>query len=438
VPAFLTQRWTEFRLLVICELFLCLGLASLDRSGVTGAPILLPLALEFALIFAFAHAGLRLLAPGADELLLPLTALFSAFGIIFVTRLQPELAGRQVIWLAVGVGLLLICLGPLRSFQRLRHYQYVAAFAGLALMFGTALFGEEVNGSRLWLGFHGFYFQVTEAMKVLLVLFLAGYLADRRLLLSGVSRQWRVIRVPSLAYLLPLSIIWALTLGLMAWQHDLGAMLLLMGVTLLMLYAATSRLTYVIGGLIVVILNIYLAYHLFGYVRLRIDLWLHPLTQVHGAGYQVAQALYAFAAGGVFGTGLGHGSPGYIPAVHTDFIFAAIGEELGLSGAMALLAGYLLFAFRGLRIAESQPTEYGTLLALGCTAILALQSLIIMAGNLALIPITGITLPFVSYGGSSIAVNFILVAALLRLSDQRPALARRDLPAAELSAAGDD
>ncbi len=436
--AFVNQRWTELRLLGICELFLCLGLLSLDRSGDTDNHTLLALGLEFGLVFAFAHIGLRLLAPAADELLLPLTALFSSFGIIFVTRLQPELAARQIIWLAVGVGLLLICLGPLRSFQRLRHYQFVAAFAGLALMFGTALFGEEVNGSRLWLGFDGFYFQVTEAMKLLLVLFLGGYLADRRLLLSGVSRQWRTIRVPSLAYLIPLAVIWALTLGLMAWQHDLGAMLLLMGVTLLMLYAATSRPMYIVGGLVVVLLNVYLAYHLFSYVRVRIDLWLHPLTQVQGAGYQVAQALYAFAAGGVFGTGLGHGSPGYIPAVHTDFIFAAIGEELGLAGALGLLAAYLIFAFRGLRIAVAQPSDYGTLLALGCTSILALQSLIIMAGNLALIPITGITLPFVSYGGSSIAVNFILVAALLRLSDERPLPARAGAPRVDLVAAGGD
>jgi cell division protein FtsW (lipid II flippase) len=429
--AFLTRRSTELRLLVLCILFLCLGLLSLASNGGADTRTLLMLALEFAIIFAFAHIGLRILAPAADELLLPLTALFSAFGVVFVTRLQPDLATRQVIWLAVGVGLLLICLGPLRSFQRLRHYQYVAAFAGLALMLGTALFGEEVNGSRLWLGAGGFYFQVTEAMKLLLVLFLAGYLADRRLLLSGISRQWRTIRVPSLAYLIPLAVIWVLTLGLMAWQHDLGAMLLLMGVTLLMLYAATNRLMYVAGGLVVVLLNVYLAYHLFGYVRVRIDLWLHPLSQVQGSGYQVAQALYAFAAGGVLGTGLGHGSPGYIPAVHTDFIYAAIGEELGLSGALALLVGYLLLAFRGLRIAIAQPTDYGALLGLGCTAILSLQALIIMAGNLALIPITGITLPFVSYGGSSISVNFILLAILLRLSDERPARVGLDLRSRE-------
>jgi cell division protein FtsW len=416
----LTSRGYELLLLVLCELFLCFGLLILAQHQPGEGRVLKSLAIQFAVIFIFAHIGLRLLAPEADQLLLPLTAMLSAFGLIFVQRLEPELASRQAIWLAVGVGLLLVLLAPLRSYGRLRNYQYVAAFLGLALMFGTAVVGKEINGSRLWLGFGGFYFQVTEAMKLLLVLFLAGYLADRRLLLAGVTRRWRAIQVPTLPYLIPLAIIWLLTFGLMAWQHDLGAMMLLMAVTLLLLYAATERIVFVAGGLAVMVVNIYIAYHLFGYVKLRVDLWLHPLSQVHEAGYQVAQSLYAFAAGGVMGSGIGSGFGSYIPAVHTDFIFAAIGEELGLAGTFALLAVYLIFAFRGFRISLQQPSDYGTLLALGCTGILAFQSLIIMAGNLGLIPITGITLPFVSYGGSSIAINFVLLAILLRLSTSRP------------------
>jgi cell division protein FtsW (lipid II flippase) len=416
----LTRRRTELLLLALCELFLCLGLLILAQRQPTEVSALKALAIEFAVIFLFAHVGLRLLAPEADELLLPLTALLSAFGLIFVQRLQPDLASRQAIWLGVGVGLLLLSLGPLRAYSRLRNYQYLAAFFGLALMFGTAVVGKEINGSRLWLGFGGFYFQVTEAMKLLLVIFLAGYLADRRLMLAGVTRRWRAIPIPTLPYLIPLAIIWLLTFGLMAWQHDLGAMMLLMGVTLLLLYAATERIVFVLGGSIVMLVNMYIAYHLFGYVKLRVDLWLHPLSQVHGAGYQVAQSLYAFAAGGVLGSGIGSGFATYIPAVHTDFIFAAIGEELGLAGTFGLLAIYLVFAFRGFRISLQQPSDYATLLALGCTAILAFQSMIIMAGNLGLIPITGITLPFVSYGGSSIAINFVLLAILLRLSTSRP------------------
>jgi cell division protein FtsW (lipid II flippase) len=417
----LLRRRTELYLLLLCELFLALGLGSLAIFEGSGMRPEMVRALEFGLVFLVAHLGLLALAPDCDQLLLPLTALLSAFGIVFVARLQSDLVARQLIWLAVGVALLLLTIGPLKAYARLRNYQFVAAFAGLALMFGTAVVGKEINGSRLWLGAGGFYFQVTEAMKLLLVLFLAGYLADRRLMLSVISRRWRAFRVPALPYLIPLAIIWILTFGLMAWQHDLGAMLLLMAVTLLLLYAATERLMFVAGGMAVMVANVFIAYHLFGYVKLRIDLWLHPLSRVHGAGYQVAQSLYAFAAGGVLGTGIGRGYPGYIPAVHTDFIFAAIGEEMGLVGTLALVAAYILLAFRGLRIAARQPTDFGTLLALGCTGILAFQSVIIMGGNLGLIPITGITLPFVSYGGSSIAVNFVLLALLLRLSTTRPA-----------------
>jgi cell division protein FtsW (lipid II flippase) len=244
-------------------------------------------------------------------------------------------------------------------------------------------------------------------------------------LLAAVSTRWRAFRVPTLPDLIPLAIIWGFTLALMAWQHDLGAMLLLMGVTLVMLYIGTARWAFVVAGLAIVALNLYLAYHLFGYVHARIDIWLHPLSRAQGAGYQVAQSVYAFAGGDVLGTGLGRGYPGYIPAVQTDFVFAAIGEELGTVGAFAIIAFYIALTVRGLRISVRQPADYGMLLGVGMTAILSVQSLVIMAGNLAMIPITGITLPFVSYGGSSIIVNFVLIGILLCLSTSRPAARRR-------------
>jgi cell division protein FtsW (lipid II flippase) len=430
----ITRRWTELRLLLLCDLFLLAGLLSLRQSGTITLLTVEVTAISFSVLFLVAHLGLLVLLPEGDQLLLPLTAMLAAIGVVFITRLNPDLASRQLLWLGVGIVLFLVSLPLLQHYARLRNYQYIAAFAGLGLMLVTAVIGKQINGSRLWLGFGGYYFQVTEAMKLLLVLFLAGYLADRRLMLSAVSRRWRAVRVPTLPYLIPLGIIWLLTLSIMAWQHDLGAMMLLMAVTLLLLYVATNRLIFVIGGLLVMVLNLYLAYHLFAYVKLRIDLWLHPLSRVHDEGYQMAQSLYAFASGGVFGTGLGHGFPTYIPAVHTDFIFAAVGEEFGLIGAAALMLLYLLYAFRGLRISLRQPTDYGTLLALGCTAIFAFQSMIIMAGNLGAIPITGITLPFISYGGSSVAINFVLLAILLRLSSARAV--RRASPRSLLSPNG--
>jgi peptidoglycan glycosyltransferase len=422
----LLRRRAEIYLLLLVFLFLGLALISLQQSLPQVRTNEVVLAVAFCALFLAGHFVLTALSPEADQVLLPLTALLSALGLMFALRLGPSsatLARKQVVWLALGMALMLGTVRALRQYAVLRDYKYLAAFVGLGLMAVTALIGKEINGSRLWLGAGGFYFQVTEAMKLLLVLFLAGYLADRRFMLAAVSRRWRAFKVPTLPYLVPLLVIWGFTLALMAWQHDLGAMLLLMGVTLLLLYVATGRWAFVVAGLIVVIANLYLAYHLFGYVRVRIDLWLHPLTQVQGAGYQIAQSIYAFAGGGLFGSGIGRGYPGYIPVVETDFVFAAIGEELGTVGALAIVGIYLVLAVRGLRIGVRQPADYGMLLAVGVTAILAVQAIVIVAGNLALIPITGITLPFVSYGGSSIAVNFILIGVLLRLSTSRPVAA---------------
>ena len=418
----LLGRGRELFLLLLVFCFLGVALVSLGQSVPGHRSDAIDAGLVFCVLFLTAHFALCLLSPESDQVLLPVASLLSAIGIVFALRLAPSgsLAHKQLIWLGIGLALMLVTVKALEHYAVLRDYKYLAACTGIGLMGITAVVGKEINGSRLWLGAGGFYFQVTEAMKLLLVLFLAGYLADRRLMLAAVSRRWRSFRVPTLPYLVPLVIIWGFTFALMAWQHDLGAMLLLMGVTLLMLYVATGRWAFVGAGLAIVVLNLFVAYHAFGYVRVRIDLWLHPLTQIHGAGYQIAQSIFAFAGGGILGTGLGRGYPGLIPVVQTDFIFAAIGEELGTAGAFAIVGVYVVMAFRGLRISVRQPADYGMLLAVGITAILAVQSLIIMAGNMALIPITGITLPFISYGGSSIVVNFILIGFLLRLSTSRP------------------
>jgi cell division protein FtsW (lipid II flippase) len=414
--ALLTRRWTERALLLPVGGLLLAGFVALERAGAATPAHLWRYGIAFGAMFVLAHVAVTLLTPGADQLLLPITAMLCALGLIFVVRLEPNFAGRQVAWFGLGIAAMALTLAFLPNPAVLRAYQYIAASAGLGLMLVTAVAGQEINGSRLWLGFGGFYFQVTEAMKVLLVIFLAGYLADRRMVLAAVTRRWRRLRVPALPYLAPLAIIWALTFLVLIWQRDLGAVLLLAGVTLLMLYTATGRTSFVLVGVMLVVLNVFVAYHQFGYVRGRIDVWLHPLSAADGDGYQMAQALYALGHGGILGAGIGRGFPEYIPAVHTDFVFAAIAEELGAAGAFGLLALYILLVARGLRITLLQPTDFGTLLALGLTGILALQSLVIIAGNTGLIPITGITLPFVSYGGSSILANFVMLALLLRLS----------------------
>lgn len=409
-------RWTEFTLLAMAGVTMLIGMAALDRARPVAAVNTSLVGALFVVGLVVAHGAMLALAPRADQTVLPLAAMLSAIGLLYVARLEPELASRQLIWNGLGLLVLVIALPLLGNVQWLSGYKYLAAVAGLALMLVTAAVGREINGSRLWLGAGPFYFQVTEAMKLLLVVFLAGYLADRRLLLRASGREWRGVRLPTLPYLIPLGVVWLLTFLVLIWQRDLGATLLLAGVTLLLLYVATGRLWLIFAGVALVVIDVFVAYHLFGYVQNRVDVWLHPFSQADAGGYQIAQSLYAVADGSVLGAGIGRGFPTYIPAVHTDFVFAAITEELGMAGGFGVVALYLLLVFRGLGVAVRQPTDFTTLLALGCTAILALQSLVIIAGNLALIPITGITLPFISYGGSSILVNYLLIAILIRLS----------------------
>lgn len=411
-----TGRWLELWLLTMAAACLLIGAASLQLALPALPAHPLRLVLGLLLVAVVAHVGLRVLLPGADQMLLPVVVVLSGIGLLFVTRLEPELGVRQLRWHALGMLALLVLVPLLGRVHRLRRYKYLAACAGLVLMLVTAAVGREVNGSRLWLGTRSYAVQVTEVMKVLLVVFLAGYLADRRLILRAAGQRWRGVRLPTLPYLMPLALIWVLTFLVLVWQRDLGATLLLAGVTLLMLYVASGRTSFVLVGAVLVALDVLVAYHLFGYVQRRIDVWLHPFADEAAGGYQISQALYAVANGGVLGTGIGQGFPGYIPAVHTDFVFAALVEELGMAGAFAVVAAYLLLVFRGLAIAARQPTDFTGLLAVGCTAVNALQTLVIIAGNLSLIPITGITLPFVSYGGSSILANYALVAILLRLS----------------------
>lgn len=416
MPALLRVRWTERWLLLLTAACLLLGVTGLERGLPSTPDNALLLAVSFIGVMLVVHVAVCALAPRSEQTLLPMAAMLAAVGLVFVMRLEPDLAFKQLLWNGLGMTVFTLALPLLTDIQRLRNYKYLAAALGLGLMLVTAVAGKEINGSRLWLGAGGFYFQVTEAMKVLLVIFLAGYLADRRLLLSAEGRQWRNVKLPTLPYLLPMGVIWVLTFLVLIWQRDLGAMLLLAGVTLLLLYVASGKLSFVVAGVVLVVVDVFVAYRLFGYVHERVDIWLHPLSRADGSGYQIAQSLYAVADGSVLGAGLGRGFPGYIPAVHTDFVFAAIAEELGMVGAVGVIALYLLLVFAGLRISLTQPTDFGTLLALGCTLVLALQSLVIIAGNMAMIPITGITLPFISYGGSSILVNYLIIAILLRLS----------------------
>jgi cell division protein FtsW (lipid II flippase) len=333
------------------------------------------------------------------------------------------LAGVQLVWLVVAVGVIAVLSIVVRSDTWLRRYKYTWAAAGIGLLLLTFLLGEEANGALLTLRIGPFGGQPTELLKVILVVFLAGYLSEFRPLLVEVSTRIGPLRLPPVPYLLPMLAMWAIAFGIVVIQRDLGAALLFFIVFLALAYVATARLGYVAMGLVLFVLGSYGAYRLFGHVRVRVDIWLDPFADASGAGYQVVQALEAFARGGILGTGLGAGLPVVggrlpIPAIHTDFPLAALGEELGLIGILAILGLYLVVIERGLRIAASAADDFRALLATGLAMVVGVQAFIIAAGNLKLIPLTGITLPFISYGGSSLLANAVVVGLLLALSDR--------------------
>lgn len=360
----------------------------------------------------------------SDQLLLPLVATLSALGLILIQRLEPSLArigkvyigiaSKQLLWVALG----LVVMWAAASFVRthwLRYYKYTWAVLGILLVMATMLFGVERYGARLWLSFGFFQFQPSEILKVITVIFLAAYLDEKRDLITSDYRFWR-FKLPPLPYLAPMGVMWGFSMLILVGQKDLGGALLFFGIFLSMLYVASGRSFYVWVGLAFFALGAVASYYAFGHVELRVSVWLDPWSQGLGDAYQIVQSLFALANGGVLGTGLGLGHPGYIPAVHTDFVFAAIGEELGLAGTLAVLALFLVLVYRVYHIALQARNGFHQLLAVGFGTVLGLQSLIIVAGDIKLIPLTGITLPFVAYGGSSILTNFLIIGLLLRIS----------------------
>jgi cell division protein FtsW (lipid II flippase) len=374
-------------------------------------------------LFALAHIGRRVLVSRADAYLLPVTALLSTLGILVIFRLDEDLARQQATWLVVGLVAFLLTLAATRRLDWLRRYRYMIGIAGLLLLLFTAGLGREINGARLWVALGPVRFQPGEFAKILLVVFFAAYLVDIREVLTVSTRRVLGVPLPPLRYLAPLFTIWGLSLVLMIFMKDLGTSLLFFGALLALLYVATGRFFYVLVGLVLFFVGAVALYYVFPHVQLRVDIWLNPWTDTINRGYQIVQSLFALAAGGLFGRGLGQGylilqsGNTIIPALETDFIFSAIGEELGLVGAVGIVLLYLIFLSRGFRIAALASDDFSRLLAAGLTSIFGLQAFLIIGGVIKLIPLTGITLPFVSYGGSSIVANFVLLALLLRASD---------------------
>ena len=372
------------------------------------------------LVLFVCHAILSVCRCRGDQLLLPLVTGLAGTGLLLVTRLVPALGPRQFMWALIGCSVMVVvAVGPWEV-RLLERYKYTSAAAGILLVALTLVLGVDPNGSgaRLWLRVAGLSFQPSEILKVLLVIFLAGYLTDKRELLTATIFRLGPLKLPPLPYLAPLLAMWGLSLALLVWQRDLGAAILFFGVFLVMLYLAVAQVRYVVGGTLLFFAGGALCYALFSHVRLRVEVWLNPWVDPQGRSYQIAQALYSLGSGGLFGSGLGNGYPLYVAAAHTDFPFVALSEEAGLAAGLALLLIYALLVTRGLQVALIARLPFNRLLAAGLTSVLALQTMVIIGGNLKLIPLTGVTLPFVSYGGSSLLANFLILGVLLRMSHE--------------------
>ncbi|HWI54181.1 MAG TPA: FtsW/RodA/SpoVE family cell cycle protein [Desulfobacteria bacterium] len=410
-------RRVEKGLFTIIFAILCLGIASLFAAGtIKDVKLPLILALLVAIIFIGAHLLLEKWKSAADPYIFPLAAMLSVIGLIMILRLSPDLVIRQTIWILAGLVVFVLTAAGLRDYRFLEEYKYLYIFLGLFLLLSTIIFGTTVGGARSWLNLGYFKFQPSELVKIILVIFLASYLEEKKEILTQGTRSFLGVQVPSLQYIGPLLVMWGFSLILLIFQKDLGAALIFFGSFLAMIFIATGRWSYLFSGTLLFAIGALLCYFLFNHVQVRVSIWLNPWNDIEGKGYQIIQSLFAVGSGGLYGTGLGLGQPMLIPAVHTDFVFSAWAEETGLLGAVALLIIYCLLIYRGFTIALKADNGFGTLLAAGLTTMFAIQTLVIVGGVIKLFPLTGVTLPFVSYGGSSLVSNYILLGLLMNIS----------------------
>jgi cell division protein FtsW (lipid II flippase) len=425
-------RLTEMGLLIGAGIVLLWGMLELSMARPDRTMRLSLILLGGALVaMLVVHLLLVWRLPGADQVVFPVSCLLAGLGLVMIRRLFPaEIislsqsdATRQVAGIVAGLALLLVAALGVREYRRLARYKYTLAALGFALILGTKFFGVDPYGEgyKRWFGYHGFYYQPVELLKILLVIFFAAYLDEKREVLADAYLKVGRLRLPPLQYVGPLFSTWLLALGLLLFQNDLGSALLFFGIFLAMVYVASPRVIYSLLGLALIVVGAVVAYHFNTHVRERVVTWIDPWPYAHGdlgrpSSYQLVQALIGLASGGIPGEGLGQGAPRLIPVYSTDFIFSAFGEEFGLLGAMCILACYLVLAFRGLRIAALARDTFDKLLAAGLASALVIQALVIIGGNIRMLPIAGVTLPFMSYGPSSLLSNFIIVGMLLRIS----------------------
>jgi peptidoglycan glycosyltransferase len=373
-------------------------------------------------LIVLAHVATRRLAPAADPVILPIALLLNGLGYVMIARLAndvrggSDLAGLQSTWTAVGIAAYIGTLVVLPRVRVLERYRYMLGLVGLALLVLPMVpgVGREIRGAKIWVSIGPVNFQPGEFAKLALAAFFAAYLVESREMLR--SRL-------ELRDLAPIGIAWVGSLGVMVLQRDLGSSLLFFAMFVVLLWIASERALFLGLGAGLFAGGAFLAWTMFDHVQARVDVWLDPYADPKGDGFQILEAQFAMADGGLTGTGLGRGEPDRIPIVESDFIFAAIGEELGLAGSVAILMAFVLLIGAGLRVALRATRPFETLFAVGLTTLLGVQAFIIMGGVLRVVPLTGITLPFVSYGGSSLIANYVLIALLMRMSHEQRTVA---------------
>jgi len=393
-------------------------LASLGKNSSMPATII-PFLVALLGMLVAAHIATRMLASGADSTLLPLAVMLHGIGYVVIARLSERRAALQTTWSFIAIVAFVLTLLVVQRPPDLARYKWTFLAVGAALLVMPLVpgIGTSVGGAKIWVSIGPINFQPGEFAKIALALFFASYLADNRELIAAGTRRIGPLRIPELRYVLPVTLAWGFAVAVMVAEKDLGSALLFFTLFTVMMWVATERAIYLILGVVIFSGAAYAAWHTVDVVRTRVELWRDPWSQYAGKGYQPAQAMFAFANGGTGGTGLGMGSPNKIPAASTDFVYAAIGEEMGLVGATAIIIAFLLLLGAGLRVAIRADRPFEKLLATGLTTIISMQAFIIIGGVLRLVPLTGITLPFVSYGGSSLLANYMLLALLLRISD---------------------
>jgi cell division protein FtsW (lipid II flippase) len=433
-----SARNRELLALVPASLLLTAGFAAIFiQQSAELSDVSLTYGAGFLALCLCGHFVIRATLPYADPYLFPLAAVLACFGLVVIYRIDETLAREQAQWFVVGLVLFAATLVFLRDFRVLERYRYTVAAAGLLLLLlpRVPVIGQQVNGAYLGVDIGPVSFQPAEFGKIAIVIFLAAYLRDTRQLLVQGSRRFLGVTIPPLKHFGPLLVVWGGAMVMLVFIRDLGSSLMFFGGFLALLYVATSRFSFVTIGVALFALGAWFiaspAGRILpgtGQVKDRVDVWLHTfdpaLYDREGGSYQVAQGLFAQADGGLFGTGFGQAllelpnGSSILPAPHTDLIYAVIVNELGLVGACGLLLVYILFVERGFKVAALAQDSFSKLLATGLSAVFAIQVFVIVGGVTRVIPLTGVTLPFVSYGGSSIVANFILLALLLLISDR--------------------